>query len=290
MYSICIKTTDNNIIDFSNSYFENIIFDTIYFNNKNFKIYNNFILHFRPSQNSNNSLDDFFNLISNYLYDIIITFFEFPIVYNQLKDLFFYFDDSEKNILLDNCLKSINSTANIKTKKDILIPILKQYISTHKSFYLNGFINFRIKPYINFINTSINSCVNNYVVEKEYIEYIKLLKTYVSSKPSQVDVLHLIYIEDDTILLDNNLEILSITNNFSSSIISDISFSTNDYILNMLISLLPEKLYIHLLCKEDEFISSLIKIFENNIHICQDCSICQAYKTLSYNSESHKKK
>lgn len=290
MYSLCIKTTDNKIIDFSNSFFENIKFNTIYFCDKDFKLYKNFIIHYRPYYNSRDSLEDFFKLISNYIYDIIISFYEFPIIYTQFKNLFFYFDESEKNLLLDNCLDSVNFIDNIQKKKDILFPLIYDYISTNKAIYLDGFINFRIKPYIDFINNLINNCVNDYVVEKEYVEYIKLLKTYVNSRPSQTNILHLIYIKDDTILLDENLEILSITNNIQPSIISDISFNANDYILNMLISLLPKKLYIHLLSKEDEFISSLIKIFENTVHICSDCSICQAYQSLSYNPESNKKK
>ena len=63
--------------------------------------------------------------------------------------------------------------------------------------------------------------------------------------------------------------------------LSDISFSSNDYMLNSLLTLLPRKIYIHLIDNcIDEFINTLNLIFEKRISICTNCNICNFYKNI----------
>ena len=62
------------------------------------------------------------------------------------------------------------------------------------------------------------------------------------------------------------------------------SFSSNDFTLNSLLTLLPKKVYIHMIdCYIDEFITTLQSIFENKVTICEDCSICNLYKLSKEN-------
>ena len=63
--------------------------------------------------------------------------------------------------------------------------------------------------------------------------------------------------------------------------LSDISFSSNDIALNTLLNLLPKKLKIHVINKEDEFINTLKLIFDNRVEICTDCNICKTYKMIN---------
>ncbi len=66
---------------------------------------------------------------------------------------------------------------------------------------------------------------------------------------------------------------------FNAKFLSDISFSKNDYTLNTLLTLLPKKIYIHLIDDYiDEFINTLKLIFEKRISYCHDCDICNIYK------------
>ena len=53
------------------------------------------------------------------------------------------------------------------------------------------------------------------------------------------------------------------------------------YILNTLLDLLPEKINVHLINIEDDFIKTLKSIFEKRLYICTDCDICKTYKLIS---------
>ena len=62
---------------------------------------------------------------------------------------------------------------------------------------------------------------------------------------------------------------------------SDITFSDNDFILNTLLNILPQKIYLHLVSispNNFDFINTIKLVFENKITICQDCNICNLYK------------
>ena len=70
--------------------------------------------------------------------------------------------------------------------------------------------------------------------------------------------------------------------NLNAKYLSDVSFSKNDYILNTLLNLLPQKIYMHLVSPLSnlDFISTLQLIFENRIELCHDCNICNLYKRI----------
>ena len=136
-----------------------------------------------------------------------------------------------------------------------------------------------MQEYKKILEYVVDTCVNNFLIEKEYNEFISLLRIYINSKPSNTSLLHLIYQNKECILLDSNYNVIS-TESFllDAKYLSDISFSSNDYTLNALLNLLPKKLNIHLIDNDDEFIETLKLIFDNRVSICKHCSLCTKYK------------
>ena len=158
----------------------------------------------------------------------------------------------------------------------------KKYLIDNKSMVLDGFVHFRIKPYIEYIDNIVDTAVNQFVVDKEYSDFINLLKIYIATQNPTTDIVHLIYINGESILLDKDRNSINISkSNLSINYLSDISFSSNDYALNSLLTLLPKKIIIHLVTMEDSFINTLKLIFESKIVFCDDCSICKTYKLLN---------
>ena len=123
--------------------------------------------------------------------------------------------------------------------------------------------------------------VNQYIIEKEYTEFINLLKIYVETTEAGANILHLIYTNGESILLDEEKNVIPLSEDIlNAKYLSDITFSSNDYALNTLLSMLPKKLEIHIIDEEDEFINTLKLIFEDRIYICKECNICKTYKMI----------
>ena len=274
MKSYCIKINNNKIIEYLLNKIEKINFDDIYYCSKEFKIYKNVILHYIGE-----NIEAFNNLVIELLTNTIMELYEEKILSRMIYTNYFYFDDYEKKIILNNCQELLQ--ASFEQKEETLYKEIAQYLLENKCIILEGVINFRIPEYIKFLDEIIDMGVNQYIIEKEYTEFINLLKVYVNSTPTACNVLHLIYINGESILLDEEKSIVSVSDNIlSAKYLSDITFSSNDFALNTLLSILPRRLEIHLIDEEDEFINTLKLIFEDRVCICKDCNICKTYKMI----------
>ena len=97
-----------------------------------------------------------------------------------------------------------------------------------------------------------------------------------------MDLIHLIYMHGESILIDDDRNIISVDDNIlNATYLSDISFSSNDFTLNTLLCILPMKIIIHVIDEEDEFINTIKLIFGKRVSICSECTICNIYKNLS---------
>lgn len=276
MKSICIKTNNKYIIDYLLKDFSNINLEDIYLSNNSFKSYDNVIIHYTGKE-----INLFMNVVCDILTKCIIFFHENNILKNIINYNFFYFSDSEKKQILDSCIDLFNYDENLQEDKyKLIFNSIYKYLSDHKSIIINGFINFRLKDYKEFLDENIDFCVNKFLIEREYYEFINLLHLYVNSKECEFDTVHLVYVNNESILIDDDKNIISLDDNvFTAKYLSDISFSSNDYCLNTLLNILPKKIFIHLVnYYEDEFINTLKLIFENRISICTDCDICRVYR------------
>lgn len=276
MNSICIKTNNTNTIKNLLNSFENIDLNDIYLSQNQFKNYKNIIIHYRG-----NSIDLFYSKLAEALSYTLINSCENTIIKRILNSNYFYFNNMEKEKIANICFSALEDEENLEfaSRKNLLFVSFLKYIVYNKSMIFDGFINFRLKDYMCILDDAVDFSVNKFLIEKEYAEFIDLLKIYINSKESEVDTVHLIYQNQESILLNEDKEIINTKSSiFEAKYLSDISFSSNDYALNTLLTLIPNNLYIHLLDTEDEFITTLKLIFANRIHICNDCTICQAYK------------
>ena len=274
MKSYCIKTNNKKIIDYLLDKIEKINFENIYYCNKEFKIYQNVVIHY-----TGENIDGFINFVTELISGTIIKFYEEKIIIRIINSNYFYFDNNEKKIILENCKEFCR--IDIEEKKEKLYQAIATYIKENKAIVLDGIINFRIQEYIKILDNIVDMAVNQYIIEKEYTEFINLLRAYVNTTESGIKLLHLIYINGESILLDEEKNIVPLSENiFNAKYLSDITFSSNDYALNTLLNMLPKKLEIHIINEEDEFINTLKLIFENRVYICKDCSICKTYRMI----------
>ena len=275
MRSFCFKTNNTKIISYLLKRIEEIDFEDLVYSENKFKIYKNVILHYKGKE-----YKKFNKFLSSLLEEIVIEFYEEKILKQLINYNYFYFDDYERKGILDNCIRTIEPDEymkNISQQKDVV-----EYFNENKKMILDGFVYFRLKDYIKYLDEVVDYAVNQFIVEKEYKEFINLLKVYVETRKPEYKTLHLIYLNNESILLDEEKNIVSVSENiYNAKYLSDISFSSNDFALNALLTLLPEKIEIHLIDDEDEFINTLKLIFEGRVFICKECEICKTYKMLN---------
>ncbi len=282
MKSICIKTNNENLLDYLLNELDYIEVKPIAISKNQFKNYKNIIIHYSGNDNKK-----FVHEVSCILSCLVIDELEESFLKMILLKNYFYFNSTEMKHILELCYEIFSDDFNtyFDKKHNILIDSFENYLVNNKSIILTGFINFRIKNYMAILEDVVDEAVNSFVVEKEYLEFISLLKMYVNSQNSNCDVVHLIYNKNNSTLLDKDKNQINVSDDiFKAKYLSDISFSSNDYALNTLLTLVPKKIHIHLINNcIDEFIHTISLIFENRVEICTDCSICKIYKNNPIN-------
>lgn len=282
MKSICIKINNNSIIEYLLNRFSCIDLEHLYISSNSFKIYNNVIVHY-----SGSNMDLFFNYVCRILTDTVLNFYELIILKNELDDNFFYFSRAEKSRILELCKAENSDNSDFYEDKFFCVyNAFSRYLHEQHSIVLNGFINFRLYEYHNKLDYILNACINRYLIEREYLEFISILKLYINSNVPHIENINLVYLKNKAILLDDekkNIDIKS-SDSFHAKFLSDITFSDNDYVLNYLLNALPAHLTIHLpseQCLHDDFINTLKLIFENRVSICTNCNLCSVYKYVN---------
>jgi len=266
LHSLAIKTNNEYILNYLLKKWEinNLIVTT-----KNFKIYRNLIVHY-----AGDNPDSFFTLIAEDITDIIVEFYEKHLVKNIINTNYFYFSDSEKIKIYKEIVAQLKR--NVISNKAIIFLQVFNYVSQNKTLILDGFVYFRLKDYISLLDGLVDAVVDHFLVQREYDEFVNLLQVYVRSKESKSDTIHLFYKNEECFLFDKSyVPIFIDMNSLNAKYLSDISFSKNDYVLNTLLTQIPNKLYIHSNEVKDEFINTLELIFSDRIHFCSSCSLCK---------------
>lgn len=266
MKSICIKTNNSDAINYLLDSLESLEIKDTYFSCKTFKHYTNIIIHY-----IGNDLENFISNICDLLVCLIIELFEPYLLKQFLIQNYFYFDSFEINKVFNICEDILceSDDYSLENRYNILFDNLYEYILQNSKIYLNGFLNFRNQKYFKHLSDMIDISVNKFIIEREYLEFISLLKVYINSHTSNIDLVSLYYNDTKPTLLDKNNNMIDVKgNSFDMKYLSDISFSSNDYILNALLTLIPKKIIVHLADNHvDEFINTLSLIFENRIKI-----------------------
>lgn len=278
MKSFCIKTNNNAILEYLLDKLDYLELAEVKYSKNKFKIYSNIIVHYIGEK-----ISLFDEKLSSIITDTILKFYKEKMIKKIINFDYFYFEEYEKKIIIQNCCEIIESSEyeQISKEKEYIHEAVLQYVIENKSMMLEGFVNFRIKEYIKYLDSIVDIAVNKYIIEKEYNEFISLLRMYINSKKSNIKNLHLIYGKSELTILDENKNIVPLCKEiYNAKFLSDIIFSENDYALNTLLTLLPQRIEIHLLDSEDEFIKTVKLIFEDRVYICRECNICRTYKMI----------
>lgn len=279
--SFCIKNNQDFILDYLLNQLQQTNLTGIYLSKNKFKNYNNIIIH----STGKCSFDDFVFHVSSCLANTVLAICESQILKRIIYSNYFYFSDIEKKQILNEVVILLNTyPKDILIRRKIIFSAFKKYLKENCILNLDGFLTFRLNEYRQELDDAIDSAVDKFVIEKEYNEFISLLKLYINSKESGASELHLIYNEQEAILLDSNHQKINTYDHiFNAKYLSDISFSSNDYALNTILNIAPQKLYIHLFKNnEDEFITTLKLIFEDRIQMCHGCPICDIYRNCHH--------
>lgn len=236
-------------------------------------------------------LRNIFNIhVANILYNVVIDEFYNKDMMDFLSDTYFFLKYDEIKEIRDNSLEVLKDEGPIIdensiyciNKKNGIIDKIVQCIDENKEININGFMTFRMKELKDDLEGIIDKIVEKYMAEKEYNEFIKLLKYFVEIQESKIDLMNIEVSSDGKYIIRDKKG-----NDITESLFSDLSDlryreNTNDedILISVLITNSPEKIVIHCAenCKNSELIDTVKKVFTNRVEFCDDCKACKKIK------------
>lgn len=161
-------------------------------------------------------------------------------------------------------------------QQDYLAREIARFFYESRQIAIDGYMRFRMQTYRKFLLKQMKEAVEEYTLEKEYRDFIQLLKYFVSVQTSRLPLVHLIHQGTRKFkLLEQDGTPLKI--NDTDGTLQEIleqSHSHEDFVLSTLLTVAPEQIVLHSKNPEENVINTLLQIFEGRIIICQGCSTC----------------
>jgi len=193
----------------------------------------------------------------------------------EVKNMIINVFENESNIIDDNMIYYMN-------RKNEIIDKIVICLEENNEVNIKGFLTFRMKEIAHDLESIIDKIVEKFMIEKEYNEFIKLLKYFVDVQESKIDQVNIMIDKNGDYLVKDELgnDILNnlINELYDSRINSKVS--SEDLIISGLITSAPKKIVIH--CVENsrnkELIETIKNVFVERVEFCNDCAKCTQLK------------
>lgn len=141
----------------------------------------------------------------------------------------------------------------------------------------NGFVNvegimaFRLGSYRTELKETVDYAVDEYLMDKQYQEFISLLKYFVYIQQVKIPSVHVLHRGGSEFeLLDDKLEALEPIKSEGGITFETLEKELNfeDLIVSSLITMAPERIYIHTQSPDTQVIRTIRQIFEDRVILC----------------------
>ncbi len=231
--------------------------------------------------------------IANALWDYIQCYEENNLITKIINQEYYYFDDREKSEIQKNTIDLLKEESHDVlllnhgyTRKSKVVKRLMEHLDEQGEINIRGFITFSLKNYIIDLGETVERAIEDFLTNKEYNDFIKLLKYFVDIQESKVKMIHLMMDQDHRYKLYDE-EYQLINNDYLREIASEITennfLSYEDILMSALITMAPEKIIIHQFpgMSKSEVIKTINRVFASKVTICGGCKLCTIETNLS---------
>jgi len=214
----------------------------------------------------------FVEQLSQVLADYLITAYDGMLLNRIEKKNYGYLKANERKEIIQIAQKKIkeNNQNIIDTvirirRKNLVTKKLADFLNQSNHIILEGFVTFRMQEYVKELEDIMDWAVRQYLIEKEYQEFIKLLTCFVQMQKPKFRCVHIIAEKDSSFsIYDENMERISdqwlveIAGEHGDGIIKE-----EDLLISFLISAAPRQIIMHNISdiSNKELIDTIMQVF-----------------------------
>lgn len=172
-----------------------------------------------------------------------------------------------------------SSKAYREHRKSSLLTQILTCLESNSIFDVEGFLQFRARDYKKEIDKALSYTVHEHILQKEYLEFIELLKHFLNTQTPRIDTLHVVISSEGKFnLFDDKGE--KVTGRFLDSYAitdeGDVELSYEDLLISSLIAVAPRQVVLHI-CYDGycDNLQTVRKVFKERISYCSGCALCE---------------
>jgi putative sporulation protein YtxC len=226
------------------------------------------------------------DILARVLADYVIAHKELVLLRSLICNEFSYQNETEINKIIRYCNQMLNNEDDSlyvadhgRNRRALTISNeIKQFFKKNNNLNLEGFLQFRLKDYKEELREVVEYAVDEFIMDKQYQEFIALLKYFVFIQEAKIPVVHLMHKGGHDFVLFNEqmtpMDMKAADDSFKIEIL-DQEFNFEDLVVSTLISIAPQEIHIHTREPEVQVIQTIMQIFENRVQICEYCRQCK---------------
>ncbi|CAI3203926.1 putative sporulation protein YtxC [Clostridium neonatale] len=249
----------------------------------------------------NEKIKEIINMyVSNILYRIVIENYRKKEMFEFLTDNYFFLKQNEI-LEIENEIMKVLKCEDLNDKEgsvyclnriNSIINKIQECISENQEINVDGFLTFRMRKLRKEIEEVIEKVIEIYMVEKEYNEFVKLLKYFVNIQECKIEEVNIIINEDNKYKVEDK-EGRDLYKDFLKELTGDekdLEVNIEDILISGLITSSPENIVIHGKenCNNKEFLETIENVFGNKVRYCDKIDECIEIKNMSKNVDIYK--
>jgi putative sporulation protein YtxC len=178
--------------------------------------------------------------------------------------------------LLDSCEQSAD--AGKSSRRNDVLRRLRDYFDNQHELVLDGFIAFRLKDYREKLAEIVDRAVDEYMMDLEYKEFIRVLRYFVDVQQTQVDEVHVIICSGEVFKIrDSRGKVINNQYLETFMVRNTDEINYEDLLISALITIAPQIVMLH--CgpgvKADDVVTTIQRVFEGRVVRCSGCDLCR---------------
>jgi len=222
------------------------------------------------------------NHVANMLTEFIVFREEKKIVGKIIDEHYGYYTEMERKSIYERALELLSGDNDVVVDfginarcRKILDKIL-EYLENHHELVLEGFINFRLKDYREKLVQTVDKAADDYVMDMEYKEFIRVLQCFIDIQEPQVEEVHVVIVASGIYkIVDAQGQ--SINNqSFENFLLRrDDHINHDDLLITALITIAPYHVMVHVHdhtdAAEQHVVETIKRIFVGRVMNCEGC-------------------
>lgn len=237
---------------------------------------------------------DILDRVAGALAAVIIDDFEPDLLRRILHRHYGSFTDAERRRILAFASRHLDegprgSDVYRTARREAVRGAIRAYLAESTALHLEGLVTFRLADYMADLEEAAGRAVDDFLIEREYREFIRLLRYFVSTQPPRMGEVHLwvqgsrfeLFAADGQRLESSPAGIVELDT-------VEAEVSLEDLLISTLIEASPRRIVVHCGARASSHAETVRRVFGNRMERCGEpsCLYCEGLGALTDRHEA----